>query len=413
MPRNFTVYIPEPYDKQKDIKDHPAKRKVIALGRRVGKTTLARIVACEAALAGRRILYAAPTQDQTDSFWDGVKESFRGPVDARVFHKNETSRIIEIPGAGRIKAKTAWNADTLRGDWADLLLLDEFAMMEVDAWDLVGAPMLLDNDGDAWFMSTPNRRNHFYQMFMRAKQDGVRWKEWQFSSYDNPFLSKEALDEITADMTEAAFRQEIMAQFLDNEGSVFRNIDACTKAVAEPELGSHDGHFTVAGLDWGQKQDYTALSIGCADCKTEIARLRTRSTSYETQLARVAGMLKAWNVRVLIPEENSIGAPLIEKMRSDARFDGVTVIPFMMTASSKPTLIRSLALALEDELFQWQDDKIWTGELEAYEEKVSTRTGHVSFQAPEGVHDDTVIARALCYRAARMTGPISVEQYRW
>ncbi|NIV32808.1 MAG: terminase, partial [Anaerolineae bacterium] len=62
----------------------------------------------------------------------------------------------QMPGdKGRIRTKTAWDADSLRGDYADLLILDEYATMDPSAWELVGAPMLLDNDGDAVFIGTP------------------------------------------------------------------------------------------------------------------------------------------------------------------------------------------------------------------------------------------------------------------
>ena len=68
---------------------------------------------------------------------------------------------------------------------------------------------------------------------------------------------------------------------------------------------------------------------------------------------------------------------------------------FQTTAQSKPPLIESLALALERAEWQFISDPVWTGELEAYERKVSPVTGRSQYSAPEGLHDDTVIARAL------------------
>jgi len=79
---------------------------------------------------------------------------------------------------------------------------------------------------------------------------------------------------------------------------------------------------------------------------------------------------------------------------------------FQTTATSKPRLIESLALAFEKEEFQFQDDPIWTGELEAYERKVSLTTGRSSYSAPTGMHDDTVIARALMLKAAQGYGRV-------
>ena len=78
----------------------------------------------------------------------------------------------------------------------------------------------------------------------------------------------------------------------------------------------------------------------------------------------------------------------------------MNVVKFLFTGQSKPPLIESLGLALEKAEWQFQPDPIWTGELEAYERKVNAITGRSQYSAPDGMHDDTVIARALMLRAA-------------
>lgn len=102
--------------------DSKAKRKVVCAGRRGGKTKGAAQLAVETFLAGPRILYAAPTTEQIETFWREVKEALAEPIGAGVFYKNETEHVIEIPGTKqRIRAKTAWNADTLRGDYVQVV----------------------------------------------------------------------------------------------------------------------------------------------------------------------------------------------------------------------------------------------------------------------------------------------------
>jgi len=128
-------------------------------------------------LKGRRVLEAAPILDQTAAFWDCCKKMLAAPLAAGYAYKNETDRLIVWPNGGRIRAKTAHDADSLRGDYADLLILDEFSLMNPNAWEEVGAPMLLDNDGDAIFIGTPKRKNHFFQFFVRGMGDTTgRWK---------------------------------------------------------------------------------------------------------------------------------------------------------------------------------------------------------------------------------------------
>ena len=150
---HLDIHLLKPHPKQKEFIRHPAKRKIVRAGRRAGKTVGVVIPSVEKFLSGHRILYAAPTMEQVGRFWTTITRALGEPIQKKVFRKNEAERYIELPGTEqRIKAKTAWNANSLRGDYADMLILDEFQLMSKDTWDAVGAPMLLDNDGDAIFI---------------------------------------------------------------------------------------------------------------------------------------------------------------------------------------------------------------------------------------------------------------------
>lgn len=400
---NYKIHLPKFHSKQAAFAESPAKRKVIVAGRRGGKTTGVGRVATESAIRGRRVLEAAPTADQTNTFRANCKRFLREPIAAGAVYVNNTDRVIEMPNGGRIRTKTAWNADTLRGDYADLLILDEFSLMDETAWSEVGAPMLLDNNGDAIFIFTPKRKNHAFNLYQRAVADDTgRWGAWHFTSYDNPFLNEAALAEITADMTDSAYRQEIMAEFLESEGQVFRNIPACLRAP-ETTPDNHRGHRIVAGIDWGKLADYTAISLVCADCFAEVARDRFNQIDYHVQRQRLSVLCERWNVSGILAESNSMGEPVIEELQRE----GLPVWPFQTTSTSKPPLIESLALAFEKQECQWQNDPVWIGELEAYEMKTSATTGRPSYSAPDGLHDDTVMARALAWKA--VTDGINAE----
>ncbi len=226
------LWSSERHPPQKQMVNSTSKRLVVKAGRRGGKTVGFAIRAVKRFLQGRRQLYAAPTNEQTDTFWFEVCKALAEPIAAGRFKKNETERFIELPGTKqRIKAKTAWNANTLRGDYADDLYLDEFQLMDEDAWDEVGAPMLLDNNGDAVFIFTPpslksagvskaKDPRHASKMFKRAQADttGI-WEAIHFTSLENPFISREGLALITQDMSMDSYRREIMAQDDDIEQS--------------------------------------------------------------------------------------------------------------------------------------------------------------------------------------------------
>lgn len=417
----LTIRLPDPHAKQASFLNSKAKRKAIVAGRRAGKTTGTGILAIEKLLSGGRILQAAPTSDQTDRFWEVCTGALSELIQAGIIYKHETKRLLEfrskrfrvephevrhggewvdVPEYPRIRTKTAWDADSLRGDYADVLILEEYSYMDASAWDKVGAPMLLDNNGDAVFIFTPNRRNHAHKVYVRALGDTTgRWAAWHFTSHDNPFLSKEALAEITADLTEDAYKQEILAQFLENSGAVFRNIPAC--CTLEPGTpADHVGHELVMGVDWGKINDYTAASVGCRNCKVEVALDRFHGIDYRLARQRLAVLAERWGVYDILAEANAMGDPIIEEMQ----YAGLPVRGFMMTASSKPPLIENLALILEREEAHFLADPVATAELEAFERRVSANTGRSTYNAPEGVNDDTVIARALMAQALQLRG---------
>lgn len=247
-PVEYRVRLRTPHAEQQRFIESTAKRKVIRAGRRGGKTVGAAILAVEYFLRERRVLYATPTADQITRFWFEVKRALQEPLDHGVLYKNETEHVIELPGTStRIRAKTAWNADTLRGDYADLLILDEWQMMNEEAWALVGAPMLLDNDGDAVFIYTPPSAasatatrardpRHAAKMYKAAAEDTTgRWAAFHFSSRMNPYISEVALNEITRDMTALAVRQEIEAEDIDDvPGALWTRSMIDAKRVTAP-----------------------------------------------------------------------------------------------------------------------------------------------------------------------------------
>lgn len=260
----FTVRLSQPHPQQERIIRSTAKRRIVRAGRRGGKTRCAAIIAVQAFLAGKRVLYATPTSDQLDAFWREVKRALSQPIEAGVYYKNETFHSIEHVGTeAKIRAKTAWNADTLRGDYADMLILDEWQLMSEDTWDEVGAPMLLDNNGDCLFIYTPPSLHssgisrardprHAAKMFKKAEGDETgRWAAFHFDSRENPHISPEALDDITQDMSQLAYRQEILAEDVDEawKGLIYSKFNhlACVK----PRHAIPENWLIYSGHDFG------------------------------------------------------------------------------------------------------------------------------------------------------------------
>lgn len=389
--------LPRPYGLQREIIDSPAKRKVICAGRRAGKTVMAGLLATENFLRGKRVLLSSTSQDQSDVFWDYIVDWLAPLLNARLLYKNEVKRIVRF-GSGQIQVKTGRHPDALRGGDADLLVLDECAYLDPDAWRKVGAPMLADRDGEAVFISTPKRRNWFFELYQHSiAGNDPRWQGWQFSTHQNPHLSQDALTALVSDMTEQDYQQEILAQFLEGQGAVFRYIDErCTARKREP----YEGDFAV-GVDWAQKSDSSVFVVMDKNTRTMVDYDRFNGIDWSLQRGRLKAIVERWNAKTIIAESNSIGSPNIEALQRE----GLPVTSFETTAVSKPPLIESLVLAFDRGEITVIDDPLIKGELMAYERIVSPQTGRSRYSAPEGLHDDIVMALALAWRG--------VNQPRW
>lgn len=275
MKVDFDVLLRTPHEGQQQFLDTGTKRTIIRAGRRGGKTTGLAILAIERFMRGKRVLYAAPTSDQTETFWQEVLDSLAPALESGQLMKNETRRAIWLRHMprNRIRVKTAWNANTLRGDYADFMILDEWQLMDEDTFNRVGAPMLADNDGDAVFLYTPpslqstgvskaQDKMHAIKMWQQREND-ENWACIHFSSYTNPHISRSALDRLASDMSEIAYRQEILAENLDEAPNALwkrgmfgkvrpRPRELARVVVAIDPTGSASGDecgIIVAGID--------------------------------------------------------------------------------------------------------------------------------------------------------------------
>ncbi len=326
----YTVLLPEYHPKQAAFVYARQKRISVKAGRRGGKTVGVAGRAVERFLDGARVLYATPTAEQIGRFWSTVTTALAEPIKDGLYVKNETEHTIELVGTEqRIKAKTAWNADTLRGDYGDELILDEFQLMNEDAWEVVGAPMMLDTNGTAIFVYTPpsirsagvskaQDRRYASKQFKRAQADSTgRWAAFTFTSYDNPYLSTAALSEIAQDMTALSYRQEILAEDIDEiPGALWTRATIESSRVREaPELVR-----VVVGIDPKasvEADSETGIIVAGVDAKGDGYILADRSidASPEQWARRAVAAYHEFAADRLVPEVNQGGDMVLSVLR--------------------------------------------------------------------------------------------------
>lgn len=386
--------VTKPHATQEEILKGATRFNVVCAGRRTGKSRLALIRSLDYILNGKPVAYFAPIYRMMSEFWREAVELYR-PIISTL---NKSEHFFQTLTGGSFQMWSLDSAETIRGRKYALALIDEAAMVAdlENAWNAVIRPTLADYEGGADFYSTPKGLNYFHLLFARGQDlTFPDWSSFQFPTSANPFIKESEIEAARQELPEDVFRQEFLAQFIQGEGSVFRNITANLTSI-ETTPDQHAGHLLYAGGDWGQVNDFTAISVGCKTCAREVELVRFNKIDWEFQRSKALALLDKWNVKIALFEENSIGSPNLEALQKSTRRD---IRGFMTTAQTKSPLIQSLALALEQNEMTFLDIPIATRELEAYEAKKSELTGRISYNAPKGFHDDTVIARALMREA--------------
>jgi len=240
--------------------------------------------------------------------------------------------------------------------------------------------MLLDNDGDAVFIYTPPSRRslersrardprHAAKLYKRAEQDtSGRWAVFHFASHANPFISEAALGEITGDMTDLAYRQEILASDEeDMPGALWtRALIDQTRVTALPP-GVSLARIVVA-------VDPSATSGGDA-CGIVVAGLGTDNHGYVLEDNTMQGSPAAWASEAVAAYHRHRADRLIAESNNGGEMVSTTIStvygapPVTLIHASRGKLTRAEPIAaryeqlsvhhfgtfpdLEDEMVQW------------------------------------------------------------
>lgn len=377
-----------PHKGQKEVHTSPARFKILAAGRRWGKTRLGVNECFGVAASGGRAWWVAPSYKMSEVGWRPVRQ-MAAQVGAEV---RLGDRLVILPGGGEIGIRSADNPDSLRGDSLNLVILDEAAFIKEEAWNEALRPALSDRKGRAIFISTPKGRNWFWRLWQQGQQGHSDWQSWQLPTASNPYIDPAEIEAARLTLPEAIFNQEYLAQFVEDFAGVFRKVAECATAT---ELETKRGGQYVFGVDWGKHNDYTVISVIDIAAKKQVAMERFNQIDYHVQIGRLQALAQRFTPLAIIAETNAMGEPIIEQ----ARRLGLPMRGFTTTNASKTRIIEDLALAFEQRQIAILPDVVQVGELQAFEME-RLPGGAIRYGAPGGMHDDTVMALALAWHGA-------------
>lgn len=407
----------EPHDGQVPIHRSNARIRTVCCGRRFGKSKLAAAEAVVCAVLGGGAWAVAPDYDlSTIVFDEALAFVTQGELASQLAAEPRTSKgrqMMVFKSGGWILGKSSHKPRSLLGRGLDLVVYDEAATEDnAEILHQYLRPVLIDRVGHLLPISTPRGDNWFKTLFDRGQERrGEVYQSWQMPTETNPYVTEKEIRELGEDYPETFWRQEILAEFLDVVGALFRGYREVSVIERMGEADDPSMGYAV-GVDLGRHEDYTVVCVLEVATGREVWLERFNQldwTVIEERIARIAGM---WPNAPVLVDSTGVGDRsfrALEDLITDRPLE-----PFVFTNMSKVNVVNQLALAIQDKevSFLGKDatdaegyelGRYAMGEMSSYRYE-RTPGGKLTMNAPPGRHDDVVVARALALECALRYG---------
>lgn len=396
----------KPYSHQRavidELKDARKSGKVVVVksSRQKGKSLLIENLLLYYAINYKcTSICVSPVLTQSRKIFQELTNAIEGSDLVR--RKNETLLEIEFVTGSKILFKSAEQKESLRGyTVSGLLAIDECAFIDDDIFykilpwvDVFKAPILM--------CSSPFVRNGFFFDYYSRGYDGgkivsIDWCDKKYRKDIEKLLPPERLEEYRLALPHNQFKSEYLGEFLDDDGSVFTNFTECVK-----DHSIQPTDKLVVGIDWANQggNDDTVMSIMNTRGEQVYLGYWNNLSSATQQIDKICAVLEPFRKQIVLiqPELNSIGEVYTDLLRK--RLQTTNIQGFNTTNQSKETLVTNLQVAFENHRVDILGDEKQLKELSTYMAEYNLKTKKVSYNAPQGLHDDICIALMLSYDA--------------
>lgn len=381
------------HKRQEEIKDailtSNAKFHTLKASRQSGKGYLIYKLATALALSKPNINIGivAPIYSQSKIIYDRILTIKN--IDKYINSNSSNPPIIRFNNGSKIEFRSADNTDGIRGSTYHYVFVDEAAFISDDVFTTVIRPTTAAVIGSKIiFTSTPRgKHNIFATHYILGEQGNDNYKSYSMNYVDNPVYDLNEVEDAKKMLPELIFRQEYEAEFIDDSGSVFSNIDnVCV-------LNEYSkGNRLYAGLDLGRADDFTVLHI-LNHLGETVFNYSINNDTWSNILDKVIEILYKYNPLVMI-ETNGIGDVLYESVSNKYS----NCIPFTTTNSSKQSIVEGLRLDMENKSIKLPTKDLYSklyNEFSVFEFNYSLSSRNVKYGARKGFHDDEIMALAL------------------
>lgn len=294
--------------------------------------------------------------------------------------------------------------------------IDEAGKMPADTWGYM-LPMFRRFNAYQFRYGTPRGRNEFYAgyikgldrngnspMVMDTEPVDPRYLSIRAPSTVAPWFTPEELEAARADIpSEQLFRQEYLADFIDDAGEVFGpSLAKCSTGQLEEPIAT--AQYIIA-VDLGRKYDFTSIRVARVDepriLFREVASTRLGAMAWPDQYRLIRDWAHRWNHARVVVDATGVGDPAAQTLVEL----GLKVDPVVISPKMRNDLIENLVAKMQGgqcvllgravDPVAWEEGKDFRAELEYTDRGNLIDRRSIRYGPPRGRHDDTVIARAL------------------
>ena len=400
MQLNFDIKLTKKQQEAYDILHDPNCQFLIArYSRQCGKTILAEVMLIEYLCKPNTYsAYISPTFQLGRKVFSELTKLLE-PTGIIKKANASTLTIESVYGSTlqffSIEAYTSIRGTTVSG----ILVMDEMAYFPdilpngEEPWSNVVYPLIKARKPKVLAISTPRgKRGDFYKLYLKALSDNKKYREITATIYDDDLITEEEINDIRAGISEIAFRQEFLVEWLDSSLTFFTGFENCFS-----DFTYNNNERQYIGVDLSANgEDATILTKINDSMQVESITIEGTLDQKYKRIADIINNVK--NLAGAYLEINGVGSPMFNEIRKLVQHKS-KLREWVTTNSSKEDIVSNLAVAIskKDIHFNNDDKKLWA-ELGSFVVKY-TKTGKMQFEAMSGRHDDAVLSLAIALQA--------------
>ena len=380
---------------QAKIFAHPSRFKIVAAGRRFGKTEGLAIAMSDLQMQTytqgyHRALWVDVTLAKAREYVERTIEPLFADFPVGYLHHHQTKHVLSFGEKGTLNYYGADEPRNVEGSKMHNVVINEAGIVFRQRngrylWQNALRPMIMDTEGTAMIAGTPKGKmaldgkpSMFYELFSRSatiitangeipnphcKEPNSNYQSFQFSTYDNPYLIASEIEETLNEVPAAVRRQEIFGEFIDEtEDSIFKR--EWWRRFVQLADGSKVHSWDMA-VKKGEKNDYTACSMWNI---TNDFYVQQRYQMYDLWMRRalpsetmqaIKDLAARDKPAAILIEDKSAGEVFVPMLRSETR---LPIVPIMPIGDKRQRALKA-SIAVQAGKVELPHDAAWVADF--------------------------------------------------